>query len=235
MGIFTTSVLELVEEDFDFGLDKYPIFDESYREGLNQKILDHYMFYEIGQETWEQFRFMLNRKMNEIMPLYNQLYESQQHALDPFQTVSIEDITDTVNENTVSATERGTNKTSVQSDSESRNVDSQYPQTLLKGDGDYASAAADVAARSGSETDSESKGTTSTDAQGTGRVAHKVSGSQGHTAELLMRFRESFLNIDMMVINELSTLFMLITDSGAAHTGRDLYHYGTYYGPIYPL
>lgn len=33
------------------GLADYPIFDETYRETLNDKIIRHYFMYEIGAET----------------------------------------------------------------------------------------------------------------------------------------------------------------------------------------
>ena len=58
------------------GLDKYPIFDESYRAQLNDKIIRHFYFREIGFETLAQFRWYMARTMNENMPYFNQLYNS---------------------------------------------------------------------------------------------------------------------------------------------------------------
>lgn len=80
---FTIELSQLVWEGFNIGLDDYPIFDEKYRAGLNKKIIDHYMYREIGAETPQLFKFFLNRKMNEIMPYYNQLYESAVLKYDP--------------------------------------------------------------------------------------------------------------------------------------------------------
>lgn len=65
------------------GLDDYPIFDESYRSTLNDKIIRHYYFHEIGFETAGQFAWFLRTKMHEIMPYYNQLYASQDLIADP--------------------------------------------------------------------------------------------------------------------------------------------------------
>lgn len=65
------------------GLTDYPIFDESYRSKLNNKILAHYRFREIGFETAGLFVDRLNTRMNEIMPYYNQLYESELLKFDP--------------------------------------------------------------------------------------------------------------------------------------------------------
>lgn len=67
---------------FDF---EYPIFDEAYRGVLEKKILRHYYTREIGQETFGLFQLFLSDKMNEIMPYYNQLYESEllKHQIEP--------------------------------------------------------------------------------------------------------------------------------------------------------
>lgn len=77
MAYYTVMVVDLLKKGFDFGLNNYPIFDESYREQLNNKIIDHYAFEEIGFDTPERFRFELNKSMNEIMPYYNELYKAQ--------------------------------------------------------------------------------------------------------------------------------------------------------------
>lgn len=69
-------------------LGDYPIFDESYREHLNKKILRHFYMQEIGYETEGLFLFELNRKMREIMPYYNQLYLTEKLELDPWENVN---------------------------------------------------------------------------------------------------------------------------------------------------
>lgn len=67
----------------------YPIYDESYRNVLNTKILKHYYFREIGLETVGLFRSFLDRKLNEIMPYYNQLYKSTLLEFNPFYDVEL--------------------------------------------------------------------------------------------------------------------------------------------------
>lgn len=54
----------------------FPIWDESYRATLCEKILKHYYMREICCETIGLWLFYINRKMNEIMPYYNQLYNT---------------------------------------------------------------------------------------------------------------------------------------------------------------
>lgn len=65
------------------GLDTYPIFDESYRAQLNDKIIRHFYFREIGFETLAQFRWYVRNTMFENMPYFNQLYESLNLITDP--------------------------------------------------------------------------------------------------------------------------------------------------------
>lgn len=86
MAEYTIDIRHLLQRGFHLALDTYPIWSEDYRNILNQKIIDHYMFREIGQETPDRFNFFLSRKMNEIMPYYNQMYESQLIEFDPMAT-----------------------------------------------------------------------------------------------------------------------------------------------------
>ena len=76
MPLFSITIHELKKQGFDFGLQDYPIFDESHRQELNQKILEEYEMEEIGTETTALFKFYLNRTMRKIMPYYNKLYEA---------------------------------------------------------------------------------------------------------------------------------------------------------------
>ena len=70
----------------------FPIFDESYRNVLETKILKHYYTQEIGLETYGLWKLKLDTKLNEIMPYYNQLYESATLEFNPLYDV---DYTDT--------------------------------------------------------------------------------------------------------------------------------------------
>ena len=86
MANYTIELHKLIEMGYKLPLDEYPIFDENHRAILNDKIIAHYYFREIGQETPSRFAFNLRRKMNEIMPYYNQLYESELIKYDPLFT-----------------------------------------------------------------------------------------------------------------------------------------------------
>lgn len=82
MSKYTITIKNLMKNHFDFGLTSYPIFDESYRETLNNNILYYYYEDEIGVETPELFKIYLNRTLDRIMPYYNNLYKEQLKMLD---------------------------------------------------------------------------------------------------------------------------------------------------------
>lgn len=65
---------------FDFD---YPIFDTSYKSILESKILKYYYFHEICDVPLARWKLMLDNKMNEIMPYYNQLYNSEKLTITP--------------------------------------------------------------------------------------------------------------------------------------------------------
>ena len=70
--------------DFDF-----PIFDENYRTTLETKIIRHYYTREIGLETYGLWKLKLQTKLNEIMPYYNKLYESELFTYNPLYDVDM--------------------------------------------------------------------------------------------------------------------------------------------------
>lgn len=249
MPTFTVKLDDLLESGFDVWIrdvNKYPIFDEAYRDGLNAKIVDHYRNYEIGQETQGLFRHALNRKMREIMPLFNQLYVSARLEFDPWQTVDVGTVgatTGTSADGTDSTMTEDTSDTSTNASTstnaaKSRTVSSETPQVQLAGNEDYASSAADAISSSDVATNGEGTGTgektmvghTGGTGETSGSVTNRVKGSQGHTAVLLAQYRQTFLNLDMDIISSLENLFMAVWDNGDEFNQAGRFYYGFAYG-----
>lgn len=67
----------------------FPIFDEAYRNVLCKKILKHYYTREICEETVGLWKFRLDTRLNEIMPYYNKLYQSELLDFNPLYDVDI--------------------------------------------------------------------------------------------------------------------------------------------------
>lgn len=106
MAKWTVSIRTLIDNNFDFKMTSYPIFDESYRNTLNQKILYHYYENEIGFETPALFRFYLNQKLDEIMPYYNNLYKAQMKLLNEDVLYNNVNLTETSNTKNNEATNK---------------------------------------------------------------------------------------------------------------------------------
>lgn len=243
---FTMRLKDVVEAtDGDIGLGSYPIFDDAYRAQLNQKIVDHYWNQEIGVESIDMFRMFMRVRMNEIMPMYNKFYEAQAKIIDPFITFKSsstsqaqgDSTTNVENEsvNSGTTTSKSDGETTSTSEGVSRAVASEMPQVKLSPNKDYATSAQDSHSESGAKGTATEEGVTSQRGEGTATTAQtgrdsstsssEQSGFSGSMASLLVEYRESFMNIDVMIINELQNLFMLIVSNGDSFTGSTDYYY----------
>lgn len=232
MAEFTMTLDEVMTITDDIGLNAYPIFDESYREALNQKIIDHFRTQEIGRETIELFRASVKRKMNEVMPYYNQLYLSEKLNIDPLNTIHLSTVATGNDTTQVTATANSDGTTKSDVDGKARAVVSNTPQSMLAGNGDYATGATDTTSGNVSTSEANEQSSQSQQGNQASESSTLVSGWQGAQSELLMRFRETFLNIDVMIIDELAPLFMLITSSNSNFTNNN-WNYPGFGFPLY--
>lgn len=95
--------------DFDF-----PMFDDNYRKALCIKILKHFYTREIGEETVGLWKLRLNTRMNEIMPYYNQLYESETLKINPLYTFNYQKTHKDSGGDVRTIAETGTNSESIE-------------------------------------------------------------------------------------------------------------------------
>ena len=84
-----TMELRKIQAEFYNAMQSYPIFDESYREQLNDKIYHALKYREIGYETPELFLEELEEWMNLNMPEYNWLYKANLIELTPLQRAKL--------------------------------------------------------------------------------------------------------------------------------------------------
>lgn len=84
-----SGVDSVIEKSYEKILGNYPLFDEAYRKTLGMKIIRHYYLREIAHETVGLWKFRLNTKLNEIMPYYNKLYESELLKFNPLYDVDL--------------------------------------------------------------------------------------------------------------------------------------------------
>ena len=201
MAKYTITIKTLIDNHFDFGLNNYPIFDENYRETLNQNILYHYYENEIGFETANLFKFYLNQKLNEIMPKYNEIYKAQKILLENI-TGNV-NLTETLQRDTSSNTSASSNSLN-----NSKNLYLDTPQgNEYKGEMENTNYATNVTFNRNNINDTSNM-------QGTGveNYIKTIIGNNGnkYNIDVLNDIQNKLINTDLLIINELSELFMQI-------------------------
>ena len=233
MAEYTIQLRTLLQTDFNPALDDYPLFDESYRGILNQKILNHYFDHEIGLETPDLFNHYLSNRMAEIMPYYNEMYRVQTLIANPFHNFEYSESSkrETDQDNTQTTTGENTEITNQDSDTtftkgqvRSHSAQSDTPQSNLtpynvatggyaslvnmsetESDNDITSGQASIDARQDSQTATAGNIKTVDD------YVRTITGSQGISKpEILKQYKSAFINIDREIINDLRDLFMIV-------------------------
>lgn len=211
MSQFTTELRNIVNQTLDsagvprteenwprayamIGLDDYPIFQEAYRSTLNDKIIRRYWMREIGGETAALFRMFMRRTMHEIMPYYNQMYESLaladqiQPLVDHARTIA-EDATGSI------SNQASTNATSA---STGQDLFNDTPMSALNIDnvksGKYLSTADFTEATTTDNGRSDSSGSYDN------TLSRIETGHDKPESELLLLWRSTFINIDLEIV-----------------------------------
>ena len=200
----TLELRDLVENGvkiWDFDYPSY--YKGEQKKAFEQKVIDHYLFRQIGQETVGRFLHYFRSKIREIMPYYIQLYESvdlYKSIEDPLESYSL---TETYERDTSSS---GTTKSSGSTTDKREERFSNTPQGSIDNIDKYMTEAT-----VNDDSTSSSGNSESTD---TGKETYKLTrrgniGVQPLGQELKV-LRDSFLNIDMMIIDELKDLFLKV-------------------------
>lgn len=183
---------------------KCAFFDEDYRSVLCRKILKHYYTREIGFETVGLWELWMNRRLEEIMPYYNQLYKSAQLEFNPLYDVDYKREGNRANDG--KAHDWGTS--SNVNENTHRDLYSETPQGALTGveTETYLTDARKVTDNGLNSGSFDNENETNTTEEYTERIYGKMSG--GNYSKMLNEYRTTLLNIDMQVIEEFSDLFM---------------------------
>lgn len=203
MAVYTTELRTILENGNTLSLNNYPIFDENYRNVLNTNIIDYYYFSEIGFETVAQFNHYLNNKMNIIMPYYNKIYIATLKEINPLNNYNLTEKYEKINEAS------GNNTTNDSSNSDSLNAFSDTPQGNVSNNEitelNYLSEATQNKANYKNTSISNMKN------NATENYIKNTSGTQGiPESEMIRKYIDSLLNIDKLIIDELSDLFMKV-------------------------
>ena len=213
---------DVISNSWNKIFDNFPIFDESYRSVLCSKILKHYYTREISAETAGLWQLWLNTRMGEIMPYYNKLYESALLEFDPFKDTNYS----RNHGGTFTGDTRRNGRSDVSVDnsvtsngtSNSKNLFSDTPQGAITNieNESYLTNATLIKDTDTNTTNTDGNSTTqnteTTGITNTDNWIETIVGKQSTVSysKLLQEFRDTFLNIDVMIINDLSDLFMNI-------------------------
>ncbi len=203
MAKYTITIKSLIDNNFDFKMDSYPIFDENYRDTLNQNILYHYYENEIGFETASLFRFYLNQKLNEIMPYYNELYKVQKKLID--ENLLLNNVN--LKEQLIGSNRTETNSTS-QSSNNGKSLFQDTPQgQISQTDIDNQTWATNLTLNKNEIADQSNAS-----GSGTNEYIKTIIGNNGgkFNIDVLNDIKNNLMNIDLMIINDLNDLFMQI-------------------------
>ena len=198
-----------------------------YKAHICKAILKHYYTREIGAETVGLWKLWMNERFETILPYYNQLYQSQLVQFDPMKDVNFTRtlIRDLDSSEAASGSNSGTSTgTHSQTETQTKNnvhrdLYSDTPQGAVTGleNENYLTNARKVTdsaslsdSISGNESGSTSgqfsnSGTNSTDE----RITETINGKRNGTSysKLLQEFRDTLINLDMMIIEEFNDLF----------------------------
>ncbi len=140
---------------FDDDSWRFDAYSPEQYERLCNKILHRYYDREVSIPLASRWKRTYLRKLNEIMPKYKVLYARVEEGLDPLQESRDKE--------------------------KSRTIYSDFPQTMLSGNSDYASTGAD---------------------------AERDAVHEGAAVDMALSFAENWRDVDVMILDELeSTLF----------------------------
>lgn len=166
--------------------DPFPIWDEAHRPELQKKIIEHYLFRQIGFETAGRFKFELNKMLREIMPRYVKIWATTQYTYNPIENYNMRegstDVTD----------DKSTDK---------RGGLSQFLDTP-------AGPVTDLDKYVTNATKDDASGETKHD----GKFVHEAhrNGNIGVTTtqQMIEQERNITIDVDMQIINDLNVLFL---------------------------
>lgn len=231
---------DTIKAEINKALSTYPLYrgKKDYdliptRESLNEKIINHYKYREIGFETIGRFLDELEITMKEIMPHYNELFKTVETMADlpnPFDNVDVVETYEetrhdkTESEGTNTENQNGTAENTSTGNGSSINTRkfSDTPQNRVDSIDKYLSEYEETNGES-EQTTTENLSSTNTNTA-TGSNTSETNGTTQHTytkkgnqgvntyAHDMNEFRTSIIDVVEQIINDkrLESLFMLV-------------------------
>ena len=205
MAKYTISLYSIEKaETFNLFDENYDFYLEENKENFQKKFYNRYYDREIFCKNPRVFKRELIGKLNEIAPYYKQLYKTELES----QNINFLLNKDLKEEFTRELDNISNSNSTSNSNSSgtSQNIFSDTPEGSINNLDKYMSNASKSSADDNSSSESNSQNTT----KGKEKTSFLSQGNIGITssAELLQKWRDVLINIDSMILDELSYLFL---------------------------
>lgn len=201
--------------------DSYNLFDQPYnlynnelKPYFEEKFFQHFMFYEIGFDNVNIFKQHLISTLNDIYPKYKQLYETEIRCQN-IDFMLNKDLKESYVRKLNGESEGNSHATS-NTDNISNNNDlsiaNDTPQNKIDDLDKYMTSASKTNSNSTNNSSSNANNTIKNKSNNVEEYELISQGNIGVTssAELLEKWRNVLINIDLMIFKELENLFLFV-------------------------
>lgn len=192
---------------FDFD---YPFYDNDLKKVFEDKFIQYYYYDEIGFETIGRFKQRLRAKLNEIMPRYSQLYQTELASKD-INFMLNKDLKETF----IREVDNTNNMTGDSLDKVTGSDNTDFKESNI-GNGNATLSYNSLTSINQNNNDFNNNKSSNSNVVNKGNEKEETTLlSQGNigitsSAELLDKWRNVLINIDELIINDCADLFMQI-------------------------
>ena len=188
----------------------YPLSSKVNKEKFETMILNHFILRRIGFETFTSFQIQLNVKLNEIMPLYNKMFDSLEgwNIFEDGEKI----VKDSTDNRTIENNTNANNKLNNTSETISDLRYSDTPQNQIENlkNGEYVTEANYNKNNDTSESIGESSAKTNTKDNNVSQET--INRSPADKISIYKEFQENLKNIYTMIFKDLDCLFYQLVD-----------------------
>lgn len=201
--------------------DSYNLFDQPYnlynnelKPYFEEKFFQHFMFYEIGFDNINIFKQHLISTLNDIYPKYKQLYETEIRCQN-IDFMLNKDLKESYIRKLNGESEGNSQATSTSDNTSNSNdlsIANDTPQNKIDDLDKYMTSASKSNSNSTNNSTSNANNTIKNKSNNTEEYELISQGNIGVTssAELLEKWRNVLINIDLMIFKELENLFLFV-------------------------
>lgn len=211
----TVELRELVESGVNIWDFDYPSYYKGEEKAaFEQKVIDHYFFRQIGQETPARWLHYFRTRIREVMPYYLDIYKSVElfkSIEDPLESYNLTETYRESGSGSATSEDRTHSESSGTTTTDHMRKHSDTPQGVITNiDDGFLTDATKEDGTEGSEAtgDSTTNGSTSTESEKSYELSRRGNIGVQPLGDEIRKLREAYINVDMMIINELNDLFL---------------------------